>query len=154
MPKVFTKRLFNQRGITLIELIAVILIIGIISAVGVPAVFNQIENAKEKRDVANIAIMHEALERYATINRTYPQLDNAITDDIVAHYLENPDDNATLLDHLLKALTSRETSILGSPYLRDDFPRTDSNGNLWVVNVIDFDAANDIYAIDSISKQP
>ena len=33
MPTILKKRLFNQRGITLIELIAVILIIGIIAAV-------------------------------------------------------------------------------------------------------------------------
>lgn len=142
------KRLFNEHGITLIELIAVILIIGVIAAVGVPTVFNQIENAKEKQDAANIAIMHETLERYATINRTYPQLYTIITPGI-----NKDSSNEELLDHLLKVLTSKETWILGSPYLRDNFPRTDSNGNLWIVHVIPFDAANDIYAIDSISKQ-
>jgi prepilin-type N-terminal cleavage/methylation domain-containing protein len=151
MPIILKKRLFNlfnQRGITLIELIAVILIIGIIAAVGIPVVFNQIANAKEKQDIANIAIMHEALERYATINRSYPQLDPVITPGI-----SKDSGNEALLDHLLKVLTDAETWILGRPYLRADFPRTDSNGNLWIVHVIPFDAANNIYAIDSISKQ-
>ncbi len=154
MVSLFKKKLINQKGITLIELIAVILIIGIVAAVGVPTVFNQIENAKEKQDAANIAIMHEALERYATFNKTYPQLNNDITAGIVNDYVNGLADNEVLLEYLFKALTDMETWILGKPYLRADFPQVDSNGTPWLVNVIPFDEANNIYAIDSISKQP
>jgi type IV pilus assembly protein PilA len=42
------KTLKNQKGLTLIELLAVIVILGIIAAIAVPAIGNVIANSKEK----------------------------------------------------------------------------------------------------------
>lgn len=112
MPKVLKKQLFNQRGITLIELIAVILIIGIIAAVGIPVVFNQIQNAEEEADNANAAIVTGAIERYALLNGEYP--------------------SALTWDTLKATLTS--DSVKGGPYLRDDFPdKTKTTEENWIL---------------------
>jgi type IV pilus assembly protein PilA len=46
------KTLRNQKGLTLIELLAVIVILGIIAAIAVPAIGNVIEKSREKATVA------------------------------------------------------------------------------------------------------
>lgn len=47
------KRLYNNLGLTLIEILAVIVILGIISCIAVPAIGNIIENAKKDAHIAN-----------------------------------------------------------------------------------------------------
>ncbi|MGD9677332.1 MAG: type II secretion system protein [Vulcanibacillus sp.] len=116
MQNVIKKRLFNQRGVTLIELIAVILILGIIAAVGIPVVFNQIQGAEVAADEANVAIMNDAIERYALMTGAYPTF--ATTS------------SATALITLLSTNTSP------GPYIRADFPNTSASTNpatAWVL---------------------
>ncbi|TSI07704.1 type II secretion system protein [Lysinibacillus sp. BW-2-10] len=50
----------NEKGITLIELLAVIVILGIIAAIAVPAIGNMIENSKKDAHIANARAMIEA----------------------------------------------------------------------------------------------
>jgi type IV pilus assembly protein PilA len=53
----FKKVLKNERGLTLIELIAVVVILGIIAAIAVPGIGNVIQNSREdagKAEAANI----------------------------------------------------------------------------------------------------
>jgi len=65
----------NQRGVTLIELLAVIVIIGIIAAVAVPAVIGQINDAKTGADAASAAIIQDAADRYLVKNPDSTTLD-------------------------------------------------------------------------------
>ncbi len=55
MFKEMKKRVNNEKGLTLIEVLAVIVIIAIISAIAVPAIGNIVENSRDK------AIMTEAI---------------------------------------------------------------------------------------------
>lgn len=103
------KSLFNEKGITLIELIAVIMIIGIITAVGVPIVFNQIDKASENTDAVNVSVINGAIERYALINGLYPRVR---IEDLMGKGAHNME--------LL--LTELNTDTNGGPYIRDDFP--------------------------------
>ena len=53
MRQLLLKRLKNQKGLTLIELLAVIVILGIIAAIAVPSIGGIIENSKKDAHVAN-----------------------------------------------------------------------------------------------------
>jgi type IV pilus assembly protein PilA len=65
MFKNFMKRyLKNQRGLTLIELLATIVILGIISAIAVPAIGGLIQNSKKDVTVANAQQMVNSAKLY------------------------------------------------------------------------------------------
>ncbi|WP_438434479.1 type II secretion system protein [Gorillibacterium sp. sgz500922] len=65
--KVF-KKAQNKKGLTLIELLAVLVIIGIIAAIAVPAINQTIERSRIKADKANQQLIRDAAIRYATEN--------------------------------------------------------------------------------------
>lgn len=132
MPKVFSKRLFNQRGITLIELIAVILILGIIAAVGVPVVFNQIEKANVSADVTKMGIINDAIARYTLLNNNVGPV---------------PAIDATekTIDNLVATLAEKEsgTDHIGGPYLDEDFDTSlKQAGKKWKLNPADGPVTN------------
>lgn len=57
------KVLKNERGVTLIELLAVIVILGIIAAIAIPAVMSNFDNAKKNADAQTSSIVKEAVQR-------------------------------------------------------------------------------------------
>ncbi|WP_141506159.1 prepilin-type N-terminal cleavage/methylation domain-containing protein [Paenibacillus luteus] len=54
----------NQKGLTLIELLAVLVIVGIIAAIAIPAIGGTIEKSKTKADTASEQMIEEAALRY------------------------------------------------------------------------------------------
>lgn len=59
----------NQKGLTLIELLAVVVILGIISAIAVPSIGGLIDNSKKDAHVANAQQMINAAKIAVTSNK-------------------------------------------------------------------------------------
>jgi len=59
----------NQKGLTLIELLAVIVVLGIVMAIAVPSVMGVIEKSRLEADKASLMVVKEAGLRYAMVNQ-------------------------------------------------------------------------------------
>lgn len=70
MKKLLKKRLNNEKGLTLVELLAVIVILGIIAAIAIPSIGNIIQNTREKAVVADAQNALAAANLYFTENNT------------------------------------------------------------------------------------
>lgn len=76
-------RLKRQLGFTLIEMLAVVLILAIVAGVGFVVVNNQIEKARVNTDIANLRTLADAVNRYTMDNGKPPTTIN----DLVGKYL-------------------------------------------------------------------
>jgi len=59
------KLLKNKKGLTLVELLAVIVILGIVAAIAIPSIGKVIENSKKNADRASYDMIVDAATRYS-----------------------------------------------------------------------------------------
>ncbi|MFO7969081.1 MAG: prepilin-type N-terminal cleavage/methylation domain-containing protein, partial [Candidatus Izemoplasmatales bacterium] len=87
------KLLKNKRGVTLVELIAVLVILGIIAAIAIPTIGNLIDNQREKAAEAEWSNIEEAARLYATSEE--PDNPFSLQDMIDEGYISNFDSTFT-----------------------------------------------------------
>lgn len=91
------KMLKNQKGMTLVELLAVMVIVGIIAAISIPAIGTLLENSRKDAYISSAVAVQEAARLYATSNdaicSTTCTFDLKATDSAVANanlaYIDN-----------------------------------------------------------------
>lgn len=93
LKKLFMKRLGkNQKGVTLIELMAVVVILGVIAAVAGAAVTGAFTDAKKNADAASIQVLKDAASRFLLENPPTGTTDitiNVKTDLLEKGYINN-----------------------------------------------------------------
>lgn len=85
LKNLLKKRFGNEKGMTLIELLAVIVILAIVAAIAVPAIGNIINNSEIKAAKADVANVLSAANLYFTENSS----DSSASEADLADYVES-----------------------------------------------------------------
>ncbi|NHC39502.1 prepilin-type N-terminal cleavage/methylation domain-containing protein [Bacillus sp. MM2020_1] len=93
MLKLIKKKFKDQRGLTLIELLAVIVILGIIAAIAIPAIGNVIENTRNKATVAEGVQIINAAKLYVSERSTATTPVTTISASDLLPYVDNVKDD-------------------------------------------------------------
>ncbi|WP_053376945.1 prepilin-type N-terminal cleavage/methylation domain-containing protein [Paenibacillus sp. FJAT-27812] len=99
----------NQKGLTLIELLAVLVIVGIIAAIAIPAIGGTISKSKTKADTASEKMIQEAALRYVIEQSPEPADGTVITESTLVSggYLNAA---PTFNDGLARTFTAKKTA--------------------------------------------
>ncbi len=62
----------TQRGFTLLELLISVTIIGVLASIAIPGLMNALDRGRQKRTMADLKTLAEAIEAYAVDNSVYP----------------------------------------------------------------------------------
>jgi general secretion pathway protein G len=77
-----SSRDMRDRGYTLIELLVVVAIIGVVAAIAIPNLLNSLGRARQKRTMADIRALGEAIEMYQTDHQFYPNYSNVTAENL------------------------------------------------------------------------
>ncbi len=66
------KHLCGQKGFTLIELLVVVAILGILAGIAIPRVMDAINSARDRKALADMTVIRDALERFYLEYAIYP----------------------------------------------------------------------------------
>jgi len=69
----------QRKGVTLIELLIVVLILGALSAIAIPRISQSASNAKSKACDTNVDVINSAIEMYNADTGAYPTEIQAVT---------------------------------------------------------------------------
>lgn len=82
------KRRSRRSGFTLVELVVVILVLGILAAIGAPRIMSTASNARTNSTKTSLAIVRDAIEMYFADNNAYPPAATLST--ALSTYLKGP----------------------------------------------------------------
>ena len=70
----------QKKGVTLIELLIVVLILAALSAIAIPRISQSAQNAKANACDTNVDVINSAIEMYNADNSAYPAVLTDVTD--------------------------------------------------------------------------
>jgi len=117
------KLIGNQKGLTLIELLAVIIVLGIIMAIAVPSVAGVIERSKVQADRGSWYVIKEAALRYALVTNAANGATVTVVDLATQGYLNakpTPQSNRITDFHTVKI------TLAGNTYSVDVYESADT----------------------------
>ncbi len=86
---------FSSKGFTLVELMIVVAILGILSAVAVPAYFNYILRARQGEGLQHLLDVKTAQEKFYALNDRYQNAGTLTSADTIGNYVSfDADDTA------------------------------------------------------------
>ncbi len=98
-----------DEGLTLIEMLGVVVILGIVAAIAIPAISTAITEARVNTTESDLGTLQTALSRYYMAEGSYPANLTALA--------TNPD------------LPGRPSKLWNGPYIRQSFPEHDAWGS-------------------------
>ncbi len=112
----------KRRGFTLVELVIVVLVIGILTAVAAPKMMNTATNARTNGTKQSLFVMRDALELYRSQNGSYPT--TATITASLQTYLSGPfpiaqvgtNQNAAVANSTQNPITTVEAGAFGWAY--------------------------------------
>lgn len=112
----------NRAGFTLVELVVVILVLGILAAIGAPRIMGTASNARNNGTKESLSIIRDAIEYYkADHTDTYPPAATLAT--ALAPYLKGPfptcqvgNVNSTVVASTQNPIATAETGGAGWAY--------------------------------------
>lgn len=132
----------REKGFTLIEMLAVVLILAIVAGVGFVAVNRQIESSREKTDVANFKIVADAATKFLMDNPNTGNVqltfDTAAGTGLLPEYLAQPvndpwDSTANAADYTVTVNAGNRTITITGTHTYNQTPKNNIgltlNGN-------------------------
>lgn len=89
MRQLIKQRIKNEKGLTLIELLAVIVILGIIAAIAIPSIGSIIQKSKEDAVKADAITILNAAKNYVAANSLGNTATATIDESALASYVSN-----------------------------------------------------------------